>query len=133
MIRTLGTASAMTVLFLAICLASAKALVPDGLGLDRALAAAFFGAKKGETISLIVAQWNAAGRRSGCRWCWFLNWAVERNHCALQLDPASPATPVLSGLRAGFCLLMLSIVLWFVPLLVWRGMSVALGTVTQSL
>ena len=108
-------------LLLAVC--TSRALVKDGFGLDRAIAALWFGAKRGETISLIVAQWQAAGDVAGCRWCRFLSWAVETAHCSKQLDPASPPTPLLNGLRAGVLLLLLSVVLWAVPLAAWLTLT----------
>lgn len=119
----LGTAAIGASLLLALAMATSKALVSDGKGLDRAIAALWFGAKRGEMVSLIVAQWQADRTgphyKAGCRWCWFLAWAVQPNHCALQLDPNAPATPVLDAARAGVLLLLLSAVLWTVPLLGW--------------
>lgn len=127
MLATIATTALGTVLLLAIGLCGYKALYADTFGLDRMLAAGFFGAKHGETISLIVAQWNAAGSRAGCRWCWFLSKAVERDHCAKQLDPTSPDTPLFNGMRAGLCLVALAFVLVMVPyvlgsvgLMVWE-------------
>lgn len=111
MTAAFATAATGAVLLLGLLVATSKALPGNIFGLDRGLAAIFFGAKRGETISLIVAQWQAAGSRAGCRWCAFLDFAVERGHCAKQLDPSSPATPIFSGLRAGICLLLLGIAL----------------------
>jgi len=112
------------VLLLVLAACTSKALVSDGLGLDRALAAAFFGAKRGETISLIMAQRQAAGDPTGCRWCRFLDWAVERAHCTRQLSGVGP-TPLLSAARAGIALLGLLATLWAMPLVVWLAIDAA--------
>lgn len=112
------------VLLLTLAACTSKALVSDGLGLDRGLAAAFFGAKQGETISLIMARRQAAGDPVGCRWCRFLDLAVERAHCTKQLN-GSGATPLLSAARAGVALLGLLAVLWCLSLLAWLAVDAA--------
>jgi len=119
MSATLAAAATGAGLLLILAACTSRALVADGFGLDRALAALWFGAKNGETISLIVAQWQSAGSVAGCRWCSFLSWAVERDHCAKQLDQTSPATPTLNAVRAAVLLALLSIVLWAVPIVTW--------------
>ena len=123
MSATLAAIATGAGLLLILVVCTSRALVADGFGLDRALAALWFGAKQGETISLIVAQWQAAGSVAGCRWCRFLSWAVETAHCSKQLDQTSPATPLLNGLRAGGLLLLLSAVLWAVPLAAWLTLT----------
>lgn len=122
MSATLAAAATGAGLLLILAACTSRALVKDGFGLDRAIAALWFGAKQGETISLIVAQWQTAGGAAGCRWCRFLNVAVEADHCAKQLDPASPPTPLLNGLRAGGLLLLLSVTLWALPLAAWLAL-----------
>lgn len=122
MSATLAAAATGAGLLLILAVCTSRALVADGFGLDRALAALWFGAKRGETISLIVAQWQAAGSVAGCRWCRFLSWAVETAHCSKQLDPTSPATPLLSAVRAAVLLALLSVALWAIPLIAWLGL-----------
>jgi hypothetical protein len=57
------------------------------------------GGQLGQTVSLRVAIAARAGKRWGCVFCWFLNWAVQRNHCALQFQ--NVPSPVLTYIRAG--------------------------------
>lgn len=57
------------------------------------------GGQLGQTVSYRVAVAARAGKRWGCVFCWFLNWAVQRNHCALQFVNV-PST-VMTYLRAG--------------------------------
>ena len=68
-----------------------------GVALPVILAALFWHAKAGETVSVMAARSAQAGRRSGCLMCWFLNWAVQRNHCALSLSPEPIAPPLAAG------------------------------------
>lgn len=79
-------------------------LVSDGMGYDRALAAMFCRAKRGETVSLMAAQDQRDGGRWGCRMCWLLNLVVERNHCAITLRDED-RTVGISAWRAGLALL----------------------------
>ena len=73
--------------------------VKDGLGVDRAIAALFFHAKAGETVSLMSARAQRDGKRWGCLLCAFFDIAIQRGHCAETL--AGDATPQPAMLRAG--------------------------------
>lgn len=101
-------------------------LVADGYGLDRALAAMFWHAEHGETVSFMAALDERANRRAGCWMCWFLGWAVERGHCALALASGDLPTARPAAYRAGFWLLMLLVSIWAVPLLAWHLLRLAL-------
>lgn len=128
---TLVTSAVFAVLLLALVAAVSHAIRSDIFGLDRGLAAMFFHARHGETISLIVAQWQADGSRAGCRWCRFLSIAVERDHCVKQLDNTAPATPIFSGLRAGVCLAALYLVPSAVLLGAWVTLYGLIGFVVR--
>ena len=90
-------------------------LLADGYGLDRALAAMFCGAKHGETVSVMAAEAQLAGKRWGCWLCRFLSVVVEPNHCGLALasDDAPTARP--AAYRAGALLFLLALALWLAP------------------
>lgn len=57
------------------------------------------GGKLGQTVSLRVAEAQRAGKLYGCLFCWFLNWAVQENHCALQFT--TKPSPWTVYVRAG--------------------------------
>lgn len=57
------------------------------------------GGDLGQTVSYRMAVAAREGRRIGCLFCWFLDWAVQKNHCSLQFD-AGPNRP-LTFMRAG--------------------------------
>jgi hypothetical protein len=57
------------------------------------------GGQLNQTVSLRSAIADRDGRKWGCFMCWFLNWAVQRNHCALQFS-TGPTKPVVM-IRAG--------------------------------
>ncbi len=61
------------------------------------------GGDLGQTVSYRVAVAAREGRRIGCLFCWFLDWAVQRNHCERQFgnDPAGPLTFVRAGVAFG--------------------------------
>lgn len=97
-------------------------LVPNGMGLDRALAALFCHAQKGETISLIMAQGEAAGRKWPCLACKFLGWTVETNHCQKVL--AGMSTGQAAAFRAGAMLFALVISAGAVLFMLFRLMQI---------
>ena len=57
------------------------------------------GGALGETVSRRCATAWRAGKRWGCLACRFLDWAVQRGHCAAQFDASS--APWFTYLRAG--------------------------------
>ena len=57
------------------------------------------GGQLGQTVSLRVAEAERAGKEWGCLFCWFLDWAVQRNHCALQFSKTP--SPWTVYVRAG--------------------------------
>jgi hypothetical protein len=59
------------------------------------------GSAPNETVSTHVARLAAAGNRWGCIACKFLDWAVEKNHCANTLSATSGHSPVSVYIRAG--------------------------------
>ena len=92
-------------------------LIADGLGLDRALAALFCGAKAGETISLVMARGQEAKRRWPCFVCKVLHWIVERGHCPNVLAGLTTSQP--AALRAGALMLALILAAASVPVVLW--------------
>jgi hypothetical protein len=58
-----------------------------------------FGGQLGQTVSYRVAVAARDGKRWGCIFCWFLSWAVQKNHCALQFEKGP--SPVSTYIRAG--------------------------------
>jgi len=61
------------------------------------------GGQLGQTVSYRVAVAQEDGKRWGCVFCQFLNWAVQRNHCALQFtdQPSTPLTFIRAGVAFG--------------------------------
>jgi hypothetical protein len=57
------------------------------------------GGELGETVSYRCAVAQRNGKAWGCIMCWFLNWAVQRNHCPDQFNAAP--TPAFDMIRAG--------------------------------
>jgi hypothetical protein len=57
------------------------------------------GGNLGQTVSLRVAEAQRAGKLYGCVFCWFLNWAVQPNHCQLQFT--TKPSPWTVYVRAG--------------------------------
>ena len=70
-----------------------------GVEFDTAVSV-LFGGPLGETVSLRVAIAERQGKWWGCWFCWFLNWAVQRHHCALQFETNKPRS-LLTFIRAG--------------------------------
>lgn len=90
--------------------------------------------RRGQTWSTTVARLatDTATTCRLCRWfgvvcCWWLSIAVQKNHCALCLDPNAPPFSVSVYERAGVCFLVLAIILialaagalWLVTCAVW--------------
>jgi hypothetical protein len=61
------------------------------------------GGQLGQTVSYRAAVAARDGSRVGCALCWVLNWAVQRNHCALQFTntPSTAVTYVRGGIAFG--------------------------------
>jgi hypothetical protein len=95
-------------------------IVANGYGLDRALGALFWGAKAGETVSVMAARGRVAGRWPGCALCWLLDRIVERDHCAKALAGGDAPTARPAAYRAGVLLLLAAVGLWAAPLLAWK-------------
>lgn len=62
------------------------------------------GGQLGQTISMRCALADRAGKPWGRFMCWFLSWAVQEDHCALQFS--NKRVPVLSYLRASIAFLV---------------------------
>lgn len=102
-------------------------IIPNGYGLDRALAAMFCGAKQGETVSLQAARAQRDGKRWGCLLCALLARLVEADHCAKTLTDDGVPTERAAAYRAGALLIAASVALWASPLAVWRLLRIAFG------
>jgi hypothetical protein len=61
------------------------------------------GGQLDQTVSYRCAVAARAGQPFGCFMCRFLNWAVQRDHCADQFTDA--ATPWFDGIRAALAFL----------------------------
>lgn len=61
------------------------------------------GGELGQTVSYRAAVAQRDGKRWGCIFCWFLNYAVQRNHCPLQFvkQPANLASFIRAGVAFG--------------------------------
>lgn len=80
--------------------------IADGYGLDRALAALLWGARAGETVSVMAARSRNAGRWTGCAVCRLLGLLVEANHCDKALATGDGQTARPAALRAGVLLIL---------------------------
>lgn len=100
--------------------------IEDSFGLDRGLAAGFFHAMHGETVSTKAAQAARDGKPWACRFCALLSVVVEKDHCGKVLSSDLP-TAAHAAIRAG-------IALWFgvalpFTLLCWAGWSLVFSLV----
>lgn len=73
------------------------------------------GGQLGETVSYRVAcaerDEEAKGEDGwGCWFCWFLNWAVQKGHCALQFT--NLPSPTWTYIRAGIAFAIGGAVIW---------------------
>lgn len=77
----------------------------DGLGYDRSIAALFFHAKLGETVSTMAGRGQAARKPWACVLCRVLDAVVERGHCArsIVVDGITANGPAI---RAGFAMVL---------------------------
>lgn len=110
----------LVAVFAGLCIIFRKGLVSDGFGLDRGFAAAWMGAKHGETMSHQFAVANDAKLRWGCIGCWLLGKLVEKDHCAKTLQADGPPTAVIASYRAGALLFLLALLMWGLPWAVGR-------------
>lgn len=94
--------------------------VADSYGLDRALAAAFFHARNGETVSQRAALARIAGKRWGCVLCAFLSAVVEKDHCAKALS-LDGVTASRAAIKAGIALWLLVVVASIACWAVWAA------------
>jgi hypothetical protein len=62
---------------------------------------ALAGGLPNQTVSLRCAVANRQGKRWARVMCWFLSWAVQRDHCELQFTNAP--SPWWVYVRAGIC------------------------------
>lgn len=105
---------------LALALVFHKGLVSDGFGLDRAFAALFMRAKRGQTMSYQTAIADKAKEEWGCIGCKLLGWWVEKDHCRKTLMQDGPPTAVFASYRAGVLLFALALLFCAVPWAVGR-------------
>jgi hypothetical protein len=61
------------------------------------------GGQLAQTVSYRCAVAARNGNPAGCFMCWFLNWAVQHDHCADQFTDAP--TPWFDGIRAALAFL----------------------------
>jgi len=85
---------------------------------------AILGGKEDQTISLRAALMKhneqKAGRfGGGCLICWWLNWTVERHHCAKQLDGIAAVR--WAAVHAAVMLISLGFLIFYAPL-IWAFM-----------
>lgn len=76
------------------------------------------GGQLGQTVSYRSAVAWRAGKRWGCIMCWFLNWAVQKNHCPEQFT--SDPTPNFDMMRAGIAFAFGIFVLCAIAFSVWK-------------
>lgn len=71
------------------------------------------GGKNYQTVSFRTATAASMGGRPACILCWFLNWAVERNHCARSLagDTSSTTTVIRASIAFGVGILAVTALL----------------------
>jgi hypothetical protein len=83
-----------------------------GLSIDRVLNVVLFDGDDTWTVSLHAAVADQAGERWGCIVCWILATLVQRNHCALTLDPTTVETAG-AAVRAGLVMILVIGAIWF--------------------
>lgn len=88
-----------------------------GIGTDKFINV-LLGGQLDQTVSYRCAVAARNGKPFGCFMCWFLNWAVQRNHCPEQFtnDP----TPNFDMVRAGLAFAFGFLVLFAVVYSAWK-------------
>ena len=92
----------------------------DGYGLDRAIAAMFLGAKRGETVSVIAGHAAEENERWACWLCWLLAHIVEPDHCARSILDDHLPTSKPAAYRAGLLLIAFTAAVWATPVVAWH-------------